>query len=37
MNTDAVTDESSVINKYLGDVFQTCFKTVINPYMKVTI
>lgn len=37
MQTDAVTTEDSVLNKYLASVLQIVFENRLNPFMKVSI
>ena len=37
MQTDAVTTEDSILNKYLASVLQIVFENRLNPFMKVNI
>jgi hypothetical protein len=37
MNTDAVTSDESILNRYLINVLQTCFKNFIFPLFRVRI
>ena len=37
MQTDAITKEDSILNKYLANVLQILFENRVNPFMKVNI